>query len=117
MISRAFGVLAVVAVMSGCVLTGPTFRWKSFKPTGEVYEYEGKRYDVYAGTATAVRNDEEFVRDGRVLFPEGTGPASLRAQNIAAVCWDGDDDPCEISFGKQLRKANAPVRDEGGMGY
>ncbi len=112
---KAFGVLAVAAAISGCVLAGPNYRWKEFKPTGQVYEYKGKKYDVYEGTAVAEFQDQTYVRNGGVLFPAGTGPGSLRAQNIAAVCWEHDGDPCEISFGKQLRAATAAAREGGGM--
>lgn len=112
--------ICVIAV-SGCAtindLKGPDEYWSSFKPTGQVYEYEGKSYDVYRGTADVSYQGEKWKRAALVLFPAGTAGSSVKTQNISAVCWDHEEKPCEQVFGQELRGTTKKTREEMGMGY
>ena len=117
---RILCVMGVIA-MSGCALTdqltGGNEYWESFKPTGQVYEYEGKTYDVYHGTAQVEYQGEDWKRKALVLFPAGTAGSSITTQNIRAVCWDHEKKPCDQVFGQELRGSTKKTREEMGMGY
>ncbi|SFR44660.1 hypothetical protein [Litoreibacter janthinus] len=112
---------ACVIAVSGCStfnqLRGVQEYWSGFKATGQVYEYEGKSYDVYRGTSSATYQGEDSTRSGLVLFPAGTAGSSINTENIRAVCWDGGTTPCEQVFGRELRGATKKTREEMGMGY
>ncbi|RLJ58971.1 hypothetical protein BCF46_1112 [Litoreibacter meonggei] len=112
---------ACVIAISGCStlseLQGTQEYWSEFKPTGQVYEYEGKSYDVYRGTADASYQGEDWKRSALVLFPAGTAGASIKTENIRAVCWDHEKKPCEQVFGIELRGTTKKTREEMGMGY
>ena len=105
MLRNSVILVAAFAVLAGCqMLAGLRFDWNSFTPTGKIYEFEGVKYDVYRGLATAYSNatGSDVSRKATVLFPHGTGQESLKTSNVRAVCWDDEGGDCNTAFGKQL---------------